>query len=35
MAIHTDGEVFASWEADIREVDLRVVPAAVQVLKNC
>lgn len=35
MAIHTDGEVFASWEADIREVDLRIVPAAVQVLKNC
>lgn len=35
MAIHTDGEIFGPWEADIRELELRVVPAAVQVLKSC
>lgn len=35
MAIHTDGEVFGPWEADVRELELRIVPRAVEVLCNC
>lgn len=35
MAIHADGELFGSWEADIREIELGIVPGAVDVLCNC
>jgi diacylglycerol kinase (ATP) len=32
MAIHTDGEVFGPWEADIRQVDITLIPAALDIL---
>jgi len=32
MAIHTDGEVFGSWEAGICEVNVSIIPSALQVL---
>ncbi len=32
LAIHADGEVFGSWEANIRQVEVAVVPAALRVL---
>jgi YegS/Rv2252/BmrU family lipid kinase len=32
VPIHTDGEVFGSWEADIRYVKLEIVPAAIRVV---
>lgn len=32
MAIHTDGEVFGPWEADIRQVSMSLIPAALDVL---
>jgi diacylglycerol kinase (ATP) len=35
MAVHTDGEVFGPWEADIRELTIRVEPHAVEVMGNC
>ena len=35
MAIHADGEVFGSWEAGIRQLELGIVPSAVRVLTNC
>lgn len=35
MAIHADGEVFGSWDAGIRELELKMLPAAVRVLVNC
>lgn len=35
MAIHTDGEVFGPWEADVRHLAGQVFPAAIQVLCSC
>ena len=35
MAIHTDGEVFGPWDADIREIEVKVIPAALKVLCSC
>jgi diacylglycerol kinase (ATP) len=32
MAIHADGEVFGPWEADIRTVELSILPGAIEVL---
>jgi YegS/Rv2252/BmrU family lipid kinase len=32
MAIHADGEVFGPWEADIRQIEVAVVPAALHIL---
>ncbi len=32
MAIHIDGETFGPWEADIRQVEISIIPAALQVL---
>ena len=35
MAIHADGEVFGPWEADIRELEIGIVPSAIDVLCSC
>lgn len=35
MAIHADGEIFGPWEADIRQLEVSVIPAAIQVLCGC
>lgn len=35
MAIHTDGEVFGPWEADIRHLAGHIFPSAIQVLCSC
>jgi YegS/Rv2252/BmrU family lipid kinase len=35
MVIHTDGEVYGPWEANIREVDISIIPGALQVLCSC
>lgn len=32
LAIHADGEIFGSWEADVRRVEVGIVPAAIRVL---
>src|SRR5574341_93402 len=32
IAIHTDGETFASWEDDIRQLDISIIPAAIKVV---
>lgn len=32
MAIHTDGETFGPWEADVRKLDVTLVPAALEVM---
>jgi YegS/Rv2252/BmrU family lipid kinase len=32
LAIHADGEVFGSWDAGIREVELSIIPSAIQVM---
>jgi diacylglycerol kinase (ATP) len=32
LAIHADGEIFGPWEADIRLVEVGVIPAALRVL---
>jgi diacylglycerol kinase (ATP) len=34
VPIHTDGEVFGSWEADIRYVKMEIVPAAIRVVMS-
>ena len=31
LAIHTDGEIFGPWEADIRQVEVGIVPGAIEV----
>lgn len=35
MAIHTDGEVFGPWDADVREIEVKVIPGALSVLCSC
>ncbi len=35
MAIHADGEVFSSWEANIRGLEVSIIPSALDVLCNC
>ncbi len=32
MAIHTDGEVFGPWEANIRALEISLIPSALEVL---
>jgi diacylglycerol kinase (ATP) len=32
LAIHTDGEIFGSWEIDVRQVEVGIIPAAIRVL---
>jgi diacylglycerol kinase family enzyme len=32
MAIHADGEVFGPWEADVRSLEVAILPGAVEVL---
>jgi diacylglycerol kinase (ATP) len=32
MPIHLDGEIFASWEDDVRHLEIEVLPAALRVL---
>jgi diacylglycerol kinase family enzyme len=32
MAIHADGEIFGSWEANVRQVEVSIIPAAIRVL---
>lgn len=32
MAIHTDGEVFATWEGGVRKIEIGIVPSALSVL---
>lgn len=32
LAIHADGEIFGSWEADIRQVEVSIIPSAIKVL---
>ena len=32
LAIHVDGEIFGSWEADVRQVDASIIPAAIKVM---
>lgn len=32
LAIHADGEIFGSWEADVRQVEVSITPAAIKVL---
>jgi diacylglycerol kinase (ATP) len=32
LAIHADGEIFGSWEADVRQVEVGIIPAAIRVL---
>lgn len=32
MAIHIDGEVYGPWEADVREVQVSILPGAVHIL---
>jgi diacylglycerol kinase (ATP) len=32
MAIHADGEIFGPWEADVRKVEVTMIPAALRVL---
>ncbi len=34
LAIHADGEIFGSWEADVRQVEVGIIPAAIRVLCN-
>jgi diacylglycerol kinase (ATP) len=34
LAIHADGEIFGTWEEDVREVEMSIVPAAIQVMCN-
>ena len=31
LPIHADGEIFGPWEADIRRIDVEIVPAALRV----
>ena len=35
MAIHVDGETFGPWEADIRQIDVTIIPAALNVICSC
>ncbi len=35
MAIHADGEVFGPWEANIRALEVSVIPSALEVLNAC
>jgi diacylglycerol kinase (ATP) len=32
MAIHIDGEVYGPWEADVREVQVTIIPGAIRIL---
>jgi diacylglycerol kinase family enzyme len=32
VAIHVDGETFASWEDNIRQLEVTIIPAAIKVL---
>ena len=32
LAIHADGEIFGSWEADVRQIEVGIIPAAIRVL---
>ncbi|MBN1428524.1 MAG: diacylglycerol kinase family lipid kinase [Anaerolineae bacterium] len=32
LPIHIDGEIFGPWEADIRQVEANIIPAAIKVL---
>lgn len=32
LAIHADGEIFGSWEADVRQVEVGIIPSALRVL---
>ncbi len=34
MAIHTDGEVYSSWESDVRHIVVSMMPAAIRVLNG-
>ena len=34
LAIHADGEVLGSWDMDVREVEMSIIPAALQVMCN-
>ena len=34
LAIHTDGEVYGSWEMCIRRIEASVVPGALEVLSD-
>jgi YegS C-terminal NAD kinase beta sandwich-like domain len=35
LAIHVDGETWGPWEADVRQVEVSLVPSAIQVMCNC
>jgi YegS/Rv2252/BmrU family lipid kinase len=35
LAIHVDGETWGPWEADVRRVEVSLIPAAIQVMCNC
>jgi YegS/Rv2252/BmrU family lipid kinase len=34
MAIHTDGEIYSSWETDVRHIVVSMIPAAIRVLNG-
>ena len=34
LAIHADGEVLGTWEMDVREVEVSIVPSAIRVMCN-
>ena len=32
LPIHTDGEIYGPWEADIRRVEIEILPASLRVV---
>lgn len=35
LAIHTDGEIFGPWEADIRQIEVGIIPGGIEVMCGC
>jgi diacylglycerol kinase family enzyme len=34
LVIHADGEIFSSWETNVRKIEVSIEPAALKVLCN-